>query len=108
MVGGGVEGIVAEQQQPPVDPVEDDPADRLRAVRGIAVLFEGAELDELPLLRRTIGKSGVGFDHRAKALGRVGVSAEVRIGVVGALVLTGLLKAEGLPIGGPHPKGVDP
>ena len=98
MVLARLEDIGAEEQELPVDLIEDDPLNRLWTVLRISVLLVGAEGYDVPLGYRAVRQRGVGFDEGLSSLGRVAVPSQGPEDLVRALGIPGLVQGDGLAI----------
>ena len=92
------EDVGAEQQEPVVEALQHDPPDRLRAVGGVAVLFEGAERDDIPLGGPAVGERRILLDEARRAFSCVRVVPEADEKSVRPRSVPGLSQAQSLRV----------
>ena len=98
MVLACLEDIGTQEQEPPVDLIEDNPLNRLGTVLRISVLLVGAEGHGVPLGCRAVRQRRIGFDEGLRALRRITVPAKRMEDLVRPLGIPSLVQGDGLAI----------
>ena len=98
MVLARLEDVGAEEQELPVDLIEDDPLNRLGTILRISVLLVRAEGHGVPLGCQAVRQRRIGGHESVGALGCVAIPAQGPENLVGPLGVPGLVQGDGLAI----------